>query len=62
MPRVKTPRPDPDAIFIGWQGAAAEIDGVPHSVAAGERRLGSDLLLQNDFIQAIFCPWERLSI
>jgi hypothetical protein len=43
--RTKT-RIDPDAMYQAWQGAVAEIDGVEVTVKAGERRRGSDPIVQ----------------
>ena len=42
MPRAaKTQKPDKNAIYIAWQAASADIDGVSYSVVSGERRRGS---------------------
>jgi hypothetical protein len=46
MPRASNAKPDQDAVFVAWQSGAAEIDGVAYSVVEGERRRGSDALVQ----------------
>jgi hypothetical protein len=48
VPRAsrKKDTPDENAIYVAWQAASADIDGVPHSVVSGERRRGSDPLVQ----------------
>jgi hypothetical protein len=38
---------DPDALYTAWQAGSADIDGITYSVTSGERRRGSDPLVQH---------------
>jgi hypothetical protein len=47
VPRAaKAKKPDANSIYVAWTSGTAEIDGVPHTVVSGERRRGSDVLVQ----------------
>jgi hypothetical protein len=37
---------DPDGIYTAWQAGSADIDGLQYTVTTGERRRGSDPMVQ----------------
>jgi hypothetical protein len=49
MPRAarkKKDEIDPGAIYTAWQGGSCDVDGILYTVTAGERRRGSDPMVQ----------------
>ena len=47
MPRAgKTPKPDPETVYIAWQGGCVEANGATHSFTAGQRLRGDSPAVQ----------------